>query len=49
MPDAPTVYFRVFVPAHVPMLLFMHARRLLGLRYFASGFVVSAERPTPTA
>ncbi len=41
---SPTVYFRIFVPLHVLMLLFMHACRFLGLRYFAMGFIVSGHR-----
>jgi hypothetical protein len=44
---SPTRYFRAFVPAHILMTCWMHLCRLLNLRYFASGFVVSGYKASP--
>ena len=42
---SPTVYFRILLPLHVLMLCIMHVCERVGLRYFASGFIVYARRP----
>lgn len=45
---SPTPYFRVFLPAHVLIVAFMHVCRWMGLDAFCSGFVITAERPGAT-
>ena len=42
---SPTKYLLAFLPAYILMTSFMQLCRALGIRYFCSGFVISARRP----